>query len=127
MLGITDADHEESSPNALTLVINRLSCSLVDQTQPVYFVAGSQTAAAYGQTEAVEDFRCTYGFNAAFTERFRSSDLRFIAFDGDGELRGVELPGHHFYLATLFLPQMRSQPGQPHPLIKAYLQAAMVG
>lgn len=88
------------------------------------FVPGSQVAAAYGQAEAVEDFRCNYGFNAAFTARFQTSALTFAAFDRAGELRAVELAGHPFYIATLFLPQMRSQPGQPHPLILAYVQAA---
>lgn len=86
---------------------------------------GSQVAAAYGQAEAHEDFRCNYGFNAAFTAHFRNSDLKFVAFDQAGELRAVELPGQRFYAATLFLPQMRSQPGHPHPLISAYLRAAI--
>lgn len=81
-------------------------------------------AAAYGQGAAMEDFRCNYGFNGAFTQRFRESDLCFVAFDGEGGLRAVELPAHRFYMATLFLPQMRSQAQQPHPLITAFLQAA---
>lgn len=123
-MGIADAEHEESSPTAATLLISRLSCSLVGQTQLVHFVAGSQVAAAYGQSEAMEDFRCNYGFNGTFTQRFRTSDLRFVAFDGEGELRAVELPTHRFYVATLFLPQMRSQAQQPNPLIAAFLQAA---
>lgn len=87
-------------------------------------MAGCQVAAAYGQPEALEDFRCNYGFNAAFTERFQQGDLHFVAFDQSGELRAVELSGHRFYVATLFLPQMRSQPNLPHPLILAYVQAA---
>ncbi|MEZ4861329.1 MAG: hypothetical protein R3C14_08485 [Caldilineaceae bacterium] len=121
-----DAEHEESSPEAATLVISRLTCSLVGQTQVVHLIAGSQVAAAYGEAEALENFLCNYGFNAAFTDHFCTSDLKFVAFDREGEVRAVELPGHRFYLATLFLPQMRSQPGQPHPLITAYLQAARV-
>ena len=32
---------------------------------------------------------------------------------GDGEIRIVELPGHPFFLATLFLPQTGSAPGFP--------------
>lgn len=123
-MGIADADHEESSPTAATLLISRLSCSLVGQTQAVRLVAGSQVAAAYGQSETLEDFHCNYGFNGAFTQRFHASDLRFVAFGGEGEVRAVELPTHRFYMATLFLPQMRSQAGQPHPLITAFVQAA---
>ena len=126
MLGVLDAEHEESAPDAATLLISRLACSLVGQTQGIRLVAGSQVAAIYGDTEPLEDFRCNYGFNAAFTAAFHNSALHFVGFDADGELRAIELPGHRFYLATLFLPQMRSQPGQPHPLITAYLRVASV-
>lgn len=120
-----DADHEESAPDAATLLISRLSCSLVGQTQAVQLVPGTQAARLYGDLEADEDFRCNYGFNPAFTERFQGSALKFSGFDAAGELRVVELPSHRFFVATLFLPQMRSQPGQPHPLIAAYLQAVI--
>jgi CTP synthase (UTP-ammonia lyase) len=125
VLGVIDAEHEESAPGAETLLISRLTCSLVGQTQLVHFVPGSQIAAIYGQAEASEDFRCNYGFNPAFTERFRASALRFVALDDAGDLRAIEMPRHRFYLATLFLPQMRSTPEQPHPLIKAFVQAAI--
>ncbi|MFN8444770.1 MAG: hypothetical protein U0175_28550 [Caldilineaceae bacterium] len=119
-----DADHEESSPDAATLLISKLSCSLVGQVQTVKFVPGSQVAQIYGQTEATENFLCNYGFNAAFEQNFHGSQLEFVAYDNDGELRAIELPGHRFYMATLYLPQMRAQPSMPHPLISAYLQAA---
>lgn len=124
MLGLVDAEHEESAPDATTLLINRLACSLVGQTQSIQLVPGSQVAAAYGQPEAVEDFYCNYGFNPAFAIHFHQRALHFAAFDQEGEVRAVELRGHPFYIATLFLPQMRSHPGQPHRLILAYLQAA---
>ena len=90
----------------------------------MHFAPGSQMATIYGQAQAEEDFRCNYGFNAAFAENFRNSKLRFVGYDNEGELRAIELPSHRFFLATLFLPQMRSQPGQPHPLIVAFIQAA---
>lgn len=122
---MTDADHEETSPEAATLLISKLSCSLVGQMQVVSFVPGTQVARIYGQPAATEDFRCNYGFNPAFAKNFAGSDLQFAGFDPAGELRAIELPSQRFYLATLYLPQMRSQPGKPHPLILAYLQAAL--
>jgi CTP synthase (UTP-ammonia lyase) len=125
VLGVVDADHEETSPEAATLLINKLSCSLVGQIQLVSFVPGTQVARIYGRLEATEDFRCNYGFNPAFAKNFERSDLRFAGFDSASELRAIELPSQRFYLATLYLPQMRSQPGKPHPLIQAYLQAAL--
>ena len=90
----------------------------------MHFAPGSQMATIYGQTQAEEDFRCNYGFNAAFAENFRNSQLRVVGYENEGELRAIELPGHRFFLATLVLPQRRSQPGRPQPLIAAYIQAA---
>jgi len=45
--------------------------------------------------------------------------------DADGEVRIVELKEHPFFIATLFVPQHRSNPEVPHPLITAYLEAAL--
>ncbi len=87
-------------------------------------MANSQVATLYGAIATTEDFLCNYGFNRGFTAHFQKGGLRFVGFDDDGELRAVELPGHPFYIATLYLPQMRSHPGQPHLLITGYLQVA---
>jgi CTP synthase (UTP-ammonia lyase) len=50
--------------------------------------------------------------------------LKLTAHDRQGSARIAELPGHPFYLGTLFLPQLASTPGNPHPLIRAFLEAA---
>jgi CTP synthase (UTP-ammonia lyase) len=44
--------------------------------------------------------------------------------DGEGNVRIVELRSHPFFVATLFVPQLSSEPGDPHPLIVAFLEAA---
>jgi CTP synthase (UTP-ammonia lyase) len=36
---------------------------------------------------------------------------------------GVKLPAHPFFLATLFVPQSRSLPERPHPIVPAFLKA----
>jgi CTP synthase (UTP-ammonia lyase) len=41
-----------------------------------------------------------------------------------GEVRAFELPGHPFYMGTLFQPQRSSRPDRPHPLVTAFLRAA---
>jgi CTP synthase (UTP-ammonia lyase) len=40
-----------------------------------------------------------------------------------GEIRIIELPDHPFFLATLFLPQTRSEAASPHPIIAGYADA----
>ncbi|MGH2585418.1 MAG: CTP synthase C-terminal region-related (seleno)protein, partial [Dehalococcoidia bacterium] len=65
------------------------------------------------------------GLNPDFQDALTTAGLRLTATDDDGEVRAVEIPGHPFFLATLFLPQYISTPEQSHPLITAYLEAAL--
>jgi CTP synthase (UTP-ammonia lyase) len=53
----------------------------------------------------------------------RRSALGISGSDAEGEIRVIELPDHPFFLATLFVPQLRSTPAHPHPLVTAFVQA----
>jgi CTP synthase (UTP-ammonia lyase) len=79
----------------------------------------------YGRTLVEENFYCNYGLNNAFRETIAQSSLKISGVDEDGDVRIVELPAHPFFVGTLFLPQAASHPGTPHPLITAFLQAAL--
>jgi CTP synthase (UTP-ammonia lyase) len=127
VLGLTDADHEESSPDAQLKLISKLTCSLVGQKRIVGIVPGTQAHRIYGRNEATEIFACNYGLNEAFAQHMRSGELRVSGYDEDGTVRMVELPGHPFFIGTLFVPQMLSARGKPHPIIASYLQAANAG
>lgn len=124
MLARQDADHEETAPSASTLLINRLACSLVGQTRTIRFTRGTKAHQAYGVEEASEQFRCNFGLNPAYRTLVLSGPLQCTGVDREGEARVVELAGHRFFMATLFLPQLGSSPAAPHPLIRAYLSAA---
>jgi CTP synthase (UTP-ammonia lyase) len=101
-----------------------LSCSLVGTVDTVSLLEGSAARQIYGQAAAREQFACNYGLNPLYRDVFEGSALRVAGVGPDGEVRLVELPTHPFYIATLFLPQVRSSAGAPHPLIVAYLRAA---
>jgi len=120
-----DAEHEETSPSAASLVISKLVCSLVGQEQAISILPGSLAAQAYQSGSAMEKFRCNYGLNPAYQEKILSGALTVSGLDESGEVRIVELSGHPFFIATLFIPQLSSRPGAPHPLITAYLSAAL--
>jgi CTP synthase (UTP-ammonia lyase) len=163
VLGYRDADHAETSPDAETLVVTPLSCSLVGQDQVVTVLPGSRSAALYGRAEAaarraasgaaagpgtaapgsagsgrwesgaggggqsgsvVESYWCNYGLSEEWEARLEAGGLRVAGRGADGEARIVELDGHPFFLGTLFLPQLRSSPGSPHPLLAAFAAAA---
>ena len=124
-MGFLEADHEETAPNATTLIISRLACSLVGTTQAIKIVPGSNAYKAYRQPKVMEQFSCNYGFNPHFRDEIAKGKLRITGVGPDEEARIVELPDHCFYVATLFLPQNSSSADKPHPLIVEYLRAAL--
>jgi CTP synthase (UTP-ammonia lyase) len=78
----------------------------------------------YGTDRAVEGYWCNYGLSAEWETRLASAGLRVTARGGDDEVRALELDDHPFYVATLFLPQLRSAPDAPHPIIRGFAAAA---
>jgi CTP synthase (UTP-ammonia lyase) len=123
VLGWADAEHAETAPDAHRPVITLLECALVEASDTVRLVPGSRLHAAYGRDEAVEGYRCRYGLNAAFIDALTSAGLRIAARDKEGEIRGLELSGHPFFVLTLFQPERAALRGECPPLITAYLRA----
>lgn len=106
-------------------MINKLACSLSGKTETVRIVPGTFAHRVYAKEETVEEFRCNYGLNSAYQEQFRRGGVQVSGMDLAGEVRIVELADHRYFVATLFLPQLSSSPDKPHPLIVAYLKAAL--
>jgi len=125
VLGIQDAEHEETAPGASTLLVTKLASSLVGKTQTIKVTPGSCADEAYKEQEVKEQFSCNYGLNQRFRDKFNNSLLKITGVDLEGGARIVEISDHPFYVATLFLPQISSKPERPHPLIIAYLRASL--
>lgn len=132
MLGLLDAQHAEYDPTASSLAVVPASCPVpyrapgaprLSGTLTVRLVPGSIAARAYSRGEITEDFWCNYELNPEFRRAMEHGGLRITGVGEHGEARMIELPGHPFYLASLFRPQLSSAPGRPHPLIVAYLEA----
>lgn len=124
VLGVADAEHEETEPSAAHLAVTALSCSLVGQQQAISFASGSRAAAIYDAPEAVEPFFCSFGMNSVYRTHLEERGLRVTGVDGEGEARVLELDNHPFYVATLYVPQARSTAHAPHPLVLAFVAAA---
>jgi CTP synthase (UTP-ammonia lyase) len=127
VLGIRDADHAETNPEAEHLVVTPLACSLVGQRHPVQLVPGSRVAAIHGTEHVVEPYYCSYGLNPALEPRLEAVGLRVSGRDEHGSARVVELDGHPFFVATLYVFQARDDHTSPHPLTAAFLEAAGAG
>src|SRR3569623_216940 len=124
VLGYQDAQHAEYDPYASNLFISRLACSLVGREMDLSFVEGSRIAQAYGARHAKEKYYCNFGVHPARIAVLGSGELRIVASDREGEVRAIELPEHPFFVGTLYVPQMRSAFGAPHPLVNAFLLEA---
>ncbi len=124
VLGVADAEHEETSPGAPQLAVTALACSLAGQDHLVRLFPGSRIAALYRAEETVEPFFCRYGLSEAHRPALQQHGLVVSGADELGEPRVLELAGHPFFIATLYVPQARSRPGEPHPVIEGLVAAA---
>jgi CTP synthase (UTP-ammonia lyase) len=123
--GIQEAEHAESNPETKTPVIAPLACSLVGKSGPVFLDPTCRTASIYGRWRIVERYHCSYGVNPTYRAAIERAGLRFVGEDDHGDARVIELPGHPFFIATLFQPQLESSAGSPAPLVRALVDAAI--
>ncbi len=124
MMGFQDAAHAESDPYASCLFITPLSCSLVGKTMEVAIKSGSKAALSYQATQSTEAYYCNFGLNPEYQQQLEQHGLEITGKDQNGEARIVELRGNSFFLGALFVPQVRSAKGAPHPLILDFCRAA---
>ena len=122
--GIADAEHAETSPDAERLVISPLACELVETRGRVRLEEGSRIREVYGMAEVDETYRCRFGLNPVYRYALERHGMRVTGVDAAGEPRAVELPGHPFYVATLFQPERAALITRVPPLVKAFVQAA---
>jgi len=124
VLGWQDANHAETDRGG-RMVIAPLSCSLVEQRGEVRFAPGSRIAEAYGAQSSDEGYHCNFGVNPAFSEALEGKNLRITSWDTSGDVRGIELTDHPFFVATLFQSERAALQGKDSPLVIAWLQAAL--
>ena len=124
LAGIADAGHAETDPDGSSLIVTRLSCSMVEQTGTVHFARGSLLRAAYGSDSATEGYRCNFGLNPLYQSALEAAGLRFTSWDDAGEIRGAELPGHPFFAGVLFQPERAALRGEVPPLVLSFVKAA---
>ncbi|MFF4379091.1 hypothetical protein [Kitasatospora sp. NPDC001547] len=123
--GLADAVHGEEHPDGERQVITPLACSLVGHEGAVTLTPGSLAERVLGATRTLERYHCAYGLNGAHLERLSAYGLRFSGADESGEVRVLELPGHPFFLASLFQPELAGDGTRAHPMIRALAGAAV--
>jgi CTP synthase (UTP-ammonia lyase) len=85
---------------------------------------GSYLEGFYKKDTVTEEFFCNYEVNPDFEGAIIEAGFAIAARGEKGEIRAIEAPKHRFFIASLFLPQLSSKPGKPHPIIVEFLRAA---
>jgi len=98
---------------------------LIGESQTIRVLPGTISFQAYGKDSFVEKFQCNYGLNEKYRNDLNDGKLKIAGFDVDGNARIIELLHHRFYIATLYLPQISSEPGTTHPLILSFVRSVI--
>jgi CTP synthase (UTP-ammonia lyase) len=124
VLGLREAAHAETDPDAALPLLAPLTCALVEQSDVILLTPGSRLAAFYGASEVHEEYHCRYGLNPAYEYLFAGGPLAVCGRDRAGEVRAMELTTHPFFFATLFQPERAALRGLTPPLVAAFVRAA---
>ena len=93
---------------------------------PCRLKEGSLAAAVYGAQEISERHRHRYEFNNDYRERLEQAGLSLSGLSPDGRLvEVIELPGHPWFAACQFHPELKSRPNRAHPLFREFVAASM--
>jgi CTP synthase (UTP-ammonia lyase) len=131
--GIADGQHGDYGVAGGTPVIVRVACPVPDRAPGAAALSGrirvvleptSQVSGIYGRSEVEEEFACNWELNPEFRPALEKAGLRIVGWDERGQTRVTELPGHSFFVGMLFQPQLSSTESTPHPIIRAFCEAA---
>jgi CTP synthase len=94
---------------------------------PCQLQPGTKAAAAYGkQKDVKERHRHRFEFNNTYRELLGSKGMAFSGLSPDGILVEIaEITDHPFMVGSQFHPEFLSRPNRPHPLFRAFLEAAI--
>ena len=102
--------------NGGTMRLGLWPCALVPRTH---------AAAAYGLPLVQERHRHRYELNNEFRERLAAAGLVYSGLSPDGRLVEIsEFADHPWMLGCQFHPELKSRPNRPHPLFRAFVEAA---
>jgi CTP synthase (UTP-ammonia lyase) len=76
-----------------------------------------------GAGPTTERYFCRFGLNPQYLDALEANGLVVSGRDADGEVRLAELPGHPFFLGSLFQPELSSDAAWVHPILRAFARS----
>ena len=112
-------ERTESSHKGGTMRLGAYPCVIEQNTN---------ASASYKQKEISERHRHRYEFNNAYKGVLTRMGMKISGTSPDGELvEIVEIEDHPWFLGCQFHPEFKSRPTEPHPLFRAFIEAALRG
>jgi transposase-like protein len=78
-------------------------CRKLGISEPTFY-SWDEEVRRDGAEETLESFFCRFGIGPEYRPALEEKGLRVTSFDLQGEPRVLELLGHPFFLATLYVP-----------------------
>ncbi len=138
VLGLSDANSTEFNPKTpdpiISLMADQQGIEDMGGTMrlglwPCQLQEGSLARAAYAPEPRIrERHRHRWEFNNRYRTQATDKGLNFSGLSPDGrlvEIAELDRTLHPWMLGTQFHPEFLSRPNRPHPLFKAFLQAAI--
>jgi CTP synthase (UTP-ammonia lyase) len=131
VLGFEDADSVEHGRPSSHYVVVPAKPEGENVTRPtlkgpaeVLIEPGSVAHRVLGRRIILGVYYCSYEANPLYVSQFHRAGLHLTGFSHDGVPRVAEIRNHPFFLATQFQPQLTSEPGNPSPIVSAFVDAA---
>lgn len=88
---------------------------------------GTLTADVYNNEPVVnEESHCMYGISEKMIGTFEKEGLIVSGVNEEGEAKIMEYKPNDFFVITLFLPQLKLDIQNPHPLLSAFFEAVKI-
>ena len=126
VIGVADASHAESDGPSESNVVTAQACSLFGEEREVLPVAGTRFADMV-PGPFVGMHYCNYAPSSEALHALVAHGWVIAATAQDAEAEVLELPGHPYFMLSLFQPQIGSLAGKPlHPMLREFVRCTEV-
>jgi CTP synthase len=130
MKGANSTEFKKTKFNVIDLMIDQRGVKNLGGTMrlgayPCILQKGTKASQAYKKELIYERHRHRYEVNNKFRKRLSEHGLQFSGLAPDNSLvEIVELPGHPWFVAGQFHPELKSRALTAHPLFREFVRAA---